>query len=176
MGSKILGHVLFFNWGEMYFFLLWQTCAFYWKEQVTEKRGQVSVTQLSVSKCRSSCLKANIWETSAVERKGCFIQEPGDLGKRQPHLQRPTPPCQSAGRVFKQESVHKWKEGATCRTALSVLMTILKLVLHGLIGAILIVLSTVNLQFQGWFVPISLRPLLRIVAPYIMATICSSYS
>ena len=28
---------------------------------------------------------------------------------------------------------------------------------------ILIVLSTVNLEFQGWFVPISLRPVLRIV-------------
>ena len=111
-----------------------------------------------------------------VERKGCFIQEPGDLGRRQPHLQRPTPACQSVGRVFKRESVHKWKEGATCRTVLSVLMIILKLVLCGLIGAILIVLSTVNLQFQSWFVLISLRLLLRIVVPYIMAAIWSSYS
>ena len=55
-------------------------------------------------------------------------------------------------------------------------MIILKLVLCGLIGAILIVLSTVNLQFQSWFVLISLRLLLRIVVPYIMAAIWSSYS
>ena len=43
-----------------FFFFLWQTCAFYWKEQVIEKRAQVSVTQLSISKLRSSCSKANI--------------------------------------------------------------------------------------------------------------------
>ena len=41
---------------------------------------------------------------------------------------------------------------------------------------ILIVLSTVSLQFQGWFVPISLRPVLRIVAAYVMATAWSSCS
>ena len=34
---------------------------------------------------------------------------------------------------------------------------------------ILIVLSTVNLEFQGWFVPISLRPVLRITAACAMA-------
>ena len=32
----------------------------------------------------------------------------------------------------------------------------------------MIVLSTVNLQFQGQFVPLSLRPVLRIVAAYVM--------
>ena len=45
-----------------------------------------------------------------------------------------------------------------------------------LTSVILIVLNTVNLQFQGWFVLISLRPLVRIVAVYIMATVWSSYS
>ena len=34
---------------------------------------------------------------------------------------------------------------------------------------ILIVFNTVNLQFQGWFVPVSLRPFFRIAAPYVMA-------
>ena len=34
---------------------------------------------------------------------------------------------------------------------------------EALISIILIVLSTVDLQFQGWFVPISLRPILGIV-------------
>ena len=41
---------------------------------------------------------------------------------------------------------------------------------------ILIVLSTGSLQFQGLFVPISLRPNLRTVAAYIMATAWSSCS
>ena len=31
--------------------------------------------------------------------------------------------------------------------------------------------GTVNLQFQGWFVSISLRPVLRIVTAYVMATV-----
>ena len=41
---------------------------------------------------------------------------------------------------------------------------------------ILIVLSTGSLQFQGLFVPISIRPSLRTVAAYIMATAWSSCS
>ena len=40
----------------------------------------------------------------------------------------------------------------------------LKLVSRGLISVILIVLGTVNLQFQGQFISISLRPALRIMA------------
>ena len=42
--------------------------------------------------------------------------------------------------------------------------SILKLVISGLTSLILTVLSTVNLQFQGQFVPISLRPVVGIVA------------
>ena len=43
-------------------------------------------------------------------------------------------------------------------------MVTLKLVSRGLISVILIVLGTVNLQFQGQFISISLRPALRIMA------------
>ena len=43
-------------------------------------------------------------------------------------------------------------------------------------SVILIVLSTGNLHFQGWFFPISLRPALGIVAAYAMATAWSSCS
>ena len=41
----------------------------------------------------------------------------------------------------------------------------------GLTSIIFIVLSTVSLQFQDQFVPISLRPLLRTVAAYVRATV-----
>ena len=61
-------------------------------------------------------------------------------------------------------------------TAQSALMVILKLVIGGLTSVILIVLGTVNLQFQGWFVSISLRPVLGIAAAYVMATVWSSCS
>ena len=46
----------------------------------------------------------------------------------------------------------------------------------GLITVILIILSTVNLQFQGWLIPIFLRPILGIVAAYVMVTVWSSCS
>ena len=61
--------------------------------------------------------------------------------------------------------------GLHAETAQSALTVILKLVIGGLTSVVLIVLSTVSLQFQGWFVPISLRPVLGIVAAYVMATV-----
>ena len=51
--------------------------------------------------------------------------------------------------------------------AQSALTVIFKLIISGLTRIILIVLDTVNLQFQGPFVPISLRSLLEIVAAHI---------
>ena len=53
----------------------------------------------------------------------------------------------------------------------SALTVILKLVLSGLTSIILVVLGTVNLQFQGLFVSVSLRPVLKIVADYVMAIV-----
>ena len=50
---------------------------------------------------------------------------------------------------------------------------IFRLVIGDLTSIILIVLGTVNLQFQGEFVSISLRPVLRTVAAYIMTTVWS---
>ena len=58
----------------------------------------------------------------------------------------------------------------------SALTVIFKLVLSGLTSVILIVLSTINLQFQGQLVAISLRPVLRIVAAYAVGTVWSSRS
>ena len=53
-------------------------------------------------------------------------------------------------------------------TAQSALTVTLKLVISHT-NVIWIVLSTVNLELQGWFVPISLRLILGIVAVYVMA-------
>ena len=58
--------------------------------------------------------------------------------------------------------------------ARSALTVILKLVIGGLTSITVIVLSAVNLQLLGWFVPISLRPVLRVVAAsYVLATVLS---
>ena len=45
--------------------------------------------------------------------------------------------------------------------------------IDGLTRLILIVLGTVNLQFHGPLIPISLRPILRIVAAYVIAAVRS---
>ena len=50
----------------------------------------------------------------------------------------------------------------------SSLTVVFKLVISGLTRIILVVLGTVNLQFQGRFVPISLRLVLGIVAAHVM--------
>lgn len=68
-------------------------------------------------------------------------------------------------------------EGAVpTQTAQSALMVVLKLVISGLIMVFLTASSTVSLQFQGQFVNISLRPVLGIVTPYVMATVWASCS
>ena len=55
----------------------------------------------------------------------------------------------------------------------SVLTVILNLVISGLTSFILVVLGTVNLQFQGLFVSVSLRPILKIVTASIVGRSCS---
>ena len=52
------------------------------------------------------------------------------------------------------KSCYRLREGATCRN-ITVSSDSLKLVIGGLTSVILIVLGTVSLYFQGWFVSIS---------------------
>ena len=76
-------------------------------------------------------------------------------------------------RAFKQGISGVYGERATCRKSTSSSDSHVEI---SLIGIIMIVLSIVNLQFQGQFVPKSLRPVLGIVAAYVMATVWSSCS
>ena len=62
-------------------------------------------------------------------------------------------------------------KGLHAETAQSALTVILKLVIGGLTSDTLIVLRAVNLQFQGQFVSIYLRPVFGIVAVYVVATV-----
>lgn len=63
------------------------------------------------------------------------------------------------------------RRGLHAEIVQSALSVLLKVVISGLISVTLIVLSTVNFQFQGQFIPISLRPFLRIGVAYVMATV-----
>ena len=86
-------------------------------------------------------------------------------------VQRPIPPY---WRPVRQELVQT--EGGGSKKKQSALIVILKQVISCLTSVILVVLGTVNLQFQGYFVSISLRPVLRIVAAYVVGTVQSSSS
>ena len=74
-------------------------------------------------------------------------------------VQRPISPIPSTqwGRAFIGR-----RRGLLIETAQSALIVILKLAIGGLTSVILIVLSTGSLQFQGQFVPISLRLVLKL--------------
>ena len=61
--------------------------------------------------------------------------------------------------------------GLHAERAHSALTVLLKLGLSGLIGNLLIVLNTMNLQFQGRFAHISFRLILGSVAAYVMASV-----
>ena len=74
---------------------------------------------------------------------------------------------QSVGKSF-----NRWGEGLHAETAQSALTVILKLVIGGLSGVILLVLVTVSLQFQGKLVSILWGQFLA----YVMATVLSSFS
>ena len=88
-------------------------------------------------------------------------------------IQRPTTPTPATGgaRAFIDRRRRPHAE-----TEQSFLTVIFKLIIGGLTGVILVVLGTVNLQFQGLFVPISLRPVIKLVAAYGMGTVWSSCS
>lgn len=62
------------------------------------------------------------------------------------------------------------REGLHAETAQSALTVMVKLGIDGLTSVMLVVSGAVNLQFRGPFLPVSLRPILRTVAAYVMAT------
>ena len=87
-------------------------------------------------------------------------------------VQRPTPFTDNQW----GNSLYRLREGLQLETAQSAPTVMLKLSTRGLTSVTLMVLGAVDLQFQGRFVPVSLRPVLRIVAVYVTATAWSSCS
>ena len=97
----------------------------------------------------------SIKEARLVERKVGFLRDAGNkLGDADRVL--------SKGQLFPHPTDNQWarasiyeRRGLHAETAQSALTVILKTVIRGQISIILIVLSTINLQFQGGFSPFS---------------------
>ena len=84
-----------------------------------------------------------------MERKDCLILNVVSRGQGCPEVNCTTPPI----------SFYRLREGATFRKSTVTSQDPLKSVTGDPISVILIALSTVNLQFQGQFVSLSLRPI-----------------
>ena len=118
-----------------------------------------------------------------MKRKVRLILEPSNEGFRggweQILIQRPTNLLrQSVGKSFKMgiSGVIVGGKALCAETAQSALTVFLKLVIGGLTSIVLIVFSTVTLQSYCQFVPVSLSPVLRTVAAYVMATVLSLHN
>ena len=110
-----------------------------------------------------------------MEREVCFISDAGNwdgvgegghLSKGQLPALSCTIPEKQGIRVFIDRERELFAE-----TAQSALTVIFRLIIGGLVSLILVVLGTVNLQFQGLFAPISLWPVLRIVVAHVVGTV-----
>ena len=101
-----------------------------------------------------------------AESKVCFLLDAGNsvLGQGEEVdicLKAKLPPLTIRGQELLQT-----EEGGYMQKQYSRLTVTLKLVIRDLTSGTLTVLSAVNLQLHGCFVLISLRPVLKIVAPY----------
>ena len=72
------------------------------------------------------------------------------------------------------KSFYRLREGSACRNSTGISDRYLDAGHQWLVSVILIILGTVSLQFHGRFVSISLKPVLRIVAAYVIVTAWSS--
>ena len=108
-----------------------------------------------------------------MERKVCFILDASSQWGRWTPVPRPFP--HPPDTQWARASVGRGR-GLRADRAQSALTVILKLVIGGLTSIILNVLGTVNLQFQGPFVSISLWSVLGIVEAHVLGTVWSSCS
>ena len=70
--------------------------------------------------------------------------------------------------------LYRQSRGATCRNSIVISNSHFQTVISGLASFILVVLGSVNLQFLGPFVSISLQPIIKIVAVHVLSIVWSS--
>ena len=125
---------------------------FYYTYSIVTESGDLAARRSKVNK------EANCWKGkfALFQRLATGLGEGRLLSKgRLPHWQ-------SVAKSF-----YTPREGATCRNSRVSSDSHLEIG-HAVVCSASSWLSIVNLQFQGRFVPISLRPVLRIVAAYVM--------
>ena len=131
--------------------------------EVLNRQSFMSATERWVWGPAAHHSKANK-EARLVERKVCFISDVGNWGWRVADTcpKSNFAPAPDSGSFYRQ-SIGR-DGGLHAETAQSSLTVIFTLVVSGLTSITLVVLGSVNLQFRGALVPISLRPILGTVA------------
>ena len=103
--------------------------------------------------CHSKANKQSGWWKGTFDLFQMLAAGGGRVADTCPKADCPPPLATSGARAFVDR--RKWLHAKAAWSALTVILT---LVTDGLTS--LVVLGTVNLQFQGPFIPISLRPVL----------------
>ena len=123
-----------------------------------------------------SLLKTNK-QARLVERKVGFISDIDywgrEVGRR---LTKRWLPSSTAASQWGESFYRQKLRGTTCRKITQTVLTVIFKLVISIVLVVLVVLGTVSLQFQGWLVSMSLRPVLGIVAAYDMGTVWSSCS
>ena len=148
-------------------------CYFYFSHSHVNHFASVSpfpaVTEsvCAVSSC--SLLKSQVGGKESLLHFRCQQLE-GRVTDICPKADDPPPPPRTSkvGMNWARTFIDRSGRWLHAETTLSSLTVIFRLVLSGLAGIIMFVLDTVNLQFQGPFFPISLRPVLGIVAALVI--------
>ena len=126
--------------------------------------------------CTKICYWTKVWLLAAqkplkrllVGRQVNFISDASNWAGRADTYPTSHSPIDNQGKSF-----YRQKESYMRKQCRQLQTVIWKLVIGGLTSVILVILGTVNLQFQGRFVLISLKLILGTVAAYVMAIVWS---
>ena len=138
-------------------FIEWHTCTCTYMHihKNTQKHKHICYWKWGLPPCH---LKANTWEARLVERKVCSVLDASSCGEGGLLSKGRLPPSHPHDNQWARAFIG-WGRGLHAETTQSALTLILKLVMQWSNQHHLdCFLRTVNLQFQGLFVPISLRP------------------
>ena len=128
---------------------------------------------------RSGCLLLESQSRSKIDGKEvCFISDASNWGKgklmsKGKFMSKDELMSNNQwARAFKASAVGGWE--ATCRN--STVSSWHLEISHAVVWSVILIVLSSNWfsVFQGWFVPISLRPVLGTVAAYVRATVSSS--
>lgn len=144
-----------------------QVCVECWAMRLSKEKNSIIVIQ---SRVWLLAAQKSIKRSQIGRKEGLLYFDSSSQSGEDICLKADSVP-QSGTWIFKDRG-----RGLHAETTQSAVTVILKLVINDLTSIILIVFGTVNFQFPGQGVSMSLRPILGLVAAYVTATVWPSCS